>query len=220
MSSPKDESINRPFSSLPVSPKPDLQGYDHVTWYVGNAKMVASYFVTRFGFQRMAYQGLETGSRYMSSHVISNGGAVFVLTSPIQSLESTENIGMAEKTKLQEMYKHLEAHGDGVKDVAFQVDDVHAVYNFAVAQGATSIQLPISVHDKLDGEITTAVIKTYGDTTHTLVDRSKYRGSFLPGFRSCNEKDPLEMYYPTVSIEVIDHFVGNQDWEGMEAVCE
>lgn len=45
------------------------RGYDHVTWYVGNAMQAASYFVTRLGFEPKAYQGLDTGSRAITSHV-------------------------------------------------------------------------------------------------------------------------------------------------------
>lgn len=201
-------------------PRPDFHGYHHVTWYVGNAKMAASYYVTRMGFKSVAYRGLETGSRNVASHVVSNARATFVLMSPIRTFKKCD-IGQPEhEAKLvQEIQEHINKHGDAVKDVAFTVDDVRAVYDRAVAKGAVSIQEPQSIYDE-GGEVTTAIIKTYGDTTHTLVDRSRYHGVFLPGYRASNVEDPIQDYLPGIPFEFIDHCVGNQDWDGMESVCD
>ena len=191
-----------------------------MTWYVGNAKQAASYYITRMGFKTVARRGLETGSRYIASHVISNGGAVFVLTSPISARDDGKvSIPAAEKQLLDEIHAHLTKHGDGVKDVAFEVDDVHAVYHQAIANGAQSVQEPTILKDASEGEVLTATIKTYGDTTHTLVDRSKYHGTFLPGYCPVSEIDSLEKYLPSISLEAIDHCVGNQDWNQMESTC-
>lgn len=203
----------------------DLHGYDHITWYVGNAKQAASYYVARMGFQHIAYRGLETGSRSIASHVISNGRAIFVLTSPIRGSheegnEEYQSLPEAEKRLLREIQEHINTHGDAVKDVAFVVDDVEAIYAAAIAKGAISVQEPLTVSNEEDGEIVTAIIKTFGNTTHTLVDRSRYKGCFLPGFRITSMPDPLERYLPKITLEVIDHFVGNQDWDQMESACE
>lgn len=199
---------------------PDFQGYDHVTWYVGNAKQAATYYVTRMGFNLVAYRGLETGSRSIASWVVSNGRATFVLTSPIREAGyRAEEIPEAEIRMIEEIHQHLKTHGDAVKDVAFEVDDARALYDNAVANGATGVQEPISVYDQRDGEIVMAVIKTYGDTTHTLVERSRYHGTFMPGYRAVTKRDPLADLLPGVSLEAIDHCVGNQDWDGMESAC-
>lgn len=211
--------------SLPWStPVTDLHGYDHITWYVGNAKQAATYYVARMGFQHIAYRGLETGSRSIASHVVSNGQAVFVLTSPTRGSDGwndePQGIPDAEKQLLREIQAHISKHGDAVKDVAFAVDDVEAVYAAAVAKGALSVQEPLTVSTEQDGEIVAATIRTFGSTTHTLVDRSRFKGCFLPGFRTTTVSDPLEKYLPKVSFEVIDHFVGNQDWEQLESACE
>ena len=196
------------------------RGYDHITWYVGNAKQAATFYMTRMGFSLVAKRGLETGSRLFASHVISNGDATFVLTSPLRPSGVThENASTEEKQVLEEMHAHLKKHGDAVKDVAFEVDDVHAVYEQAVAKGAASIQAPAMSSDK-HGQVITAVIKTYGDTTHTLVDRSGYHGPFLPGYRGVpSGQDPLNRFLPSIQFEAIDHCVGNQDWNEMESVC-
>jgi 4-hydroxyphenylpyruvate dioxygenase len=97
---------------------------------------------------------------------------------------------------------------------------VDAVYDAAVQRGAKVISPPRTVKDA-NGHVRMATIKTYGDTTHTLVERGRYHGTFLPGYRSeTATKDPLSRFLPSVELEAIDHCVGNQDWDEMEDVCE
>lgn len=58
-------------------------GFDHVTFYVGNAKQAASYYTSRFGFEYLAYQGLETGNRTTVSHAVQRGGVILVFKSSL-----------------------------------------------------------------------------------------------------------------------------------------
>ncbi|ETS77519.1 4-hydroxyphenylpyruvate dioxygenase [Pestalotiopsis fici W106-1] len=200
---------------------PQFQGYDHVTWWVGNAKQAAAYYNTFFGFKTVAYKGLETGSRYFTSYVVENGNVRFVFTSPIRShrhLPKDEPISAEESLLLEEMHAHLERHGDAVKDVAFEVDDVDAVYSRALAGEARSVQEPTMHHDKQHGSVRTAVICTYGDTTHTLISRKSYTGPFLPGFRAATPA-PSSIEAPPTNLARIDHCVGNQDWNEMVKAC-
>jgi len=203
---------------------PNFRGYDHITWYVGNAKQAASFYTTRLGFYTIAYKGLETGSRYIASHVVANGNIRFVLTSAIKShtaLDDDEPISYEERSLLKEIHQHLEKHGDAVKDVAFEVDSVEAVYRQAVEQDAVSVQPPRTLRDE-SGSVTAAIIRTYGDTTHTLISRDSYDGVFLPGYQPIPSAkvDPLQKLLPSVKLEAIDHCVGNQDWGAMEAACQ
>lgn len=196
------------------------RGYDHTTWYVGNAKQAASWYVTRMGFEVIAYQGLETGSRCTTSYVVANNNVRFVLTSATQSYSALEESASFEERQLvKEIYEHLEKHGDAVKDVAFDVDDVHALFSNAVAAGATSVQEPTTIKGGKEGSIVAATIKTFGDTTHTFIDRRNYAGAFLPGYHAVTESDPIQRYLPTIVVDEIDHCVGNHDWEDLESAC-
>ncbi|KAF2179067.1 4-hydroxyphenylpyruvate dioxygenase [Zopfia rhizophila CBS 207.26] len=210
-------------SSAPLEASADLavyRGYHHVHWYVGNAKQAASFYVSRMGFERVAYRGLETGSRAIASHVVRNGNVTFVITSPLRCLEQSTGFSNEDKKLLREIHDHQERHGDAVKDVAFEVDSVDAVYNAAIRNGAESVCPPHTMSDP-HGSVRLATIKTYGDTTHTLIEKSSYSGVFLPGYRpETAAKDPMSRFLPQVKLEAIDHCVGNQDWDEMENICD
>ncbi|KAK4938520.1 hypothetical protein LTR10_021052 [Elasticomyces elasticus] len=208
--------------SLPQSSKnvASYRGYDNVHWWVGNAKQAAAYYVTRMGFERIAYRGLETGSRILASHVVRNGDVTFILTSPLQSSDcKIASLSEEDRELLREMQDHLKTHGDAVRDVAFEVDDVAAVYDAAVAKGAHAVQ-PLKTASDEFGHATYAQIRTYGDTIHTLIERQQYKGAFLPGYRAVTEVEKTAKYLPKVDLMHVDHCVGNQDWDEMEAACE
>lgn len=110
--------------SPPSSPRPSdaipsdigaYRGYHHVHWYVGNAKQAASFYVSRMGFERVAYRGLETGSRAIASHVVRNGNVTFILTSPLRCLEQSSRFSTEDEQLLREIHAHQERHGDAVK---------------------------------------------------------------------------------------------------------
>ncbi|KAF2663673.1 4-hydroxyphenylpyruvate dioxygenase [Microthyrium microscopicum] len=211
-----------------TSSSPSYHGYHHITWWVGNAKQAASYYIARLGFRHLAYAGLETGSRAVASHVVENGNVRFVFCSPIraghtparQQRNPPAPLGASDLKLVQEMHAHLEQHGDAVKDVAFEVDDARAVYSRAVEKGAVGVSKPEVVKD-VDGEVVMASVRTYGDTTHTFIERGQYHGTFLPGYRlASNKPDPLADKLPNCPLQVIDHCVGNQDWDEMEEACD
>jgi len=119
----------------------------------------------------------------------------------------------------KEMAEHLSTHGDGVKDVAFTVDDVRGIYAEAVKRGAKSVQEPTEHKDE-DGTVIVASVQTYGDTIHSFVERKNYKGLFMPGFKPVNQKDPFLEITPPVGLQFIDHVVGNQPDKEMTPVTE
>ncbi|XP_065360998.1 4-hydroxyphenylpyruvate dioxygenase [Calliphora vicina] len=178
--------------------------FDHLTFYVGNAKQAASFYTTRMGFTPLGYQGLETGNRQYAKHAVKQNKIVFVFVS-------------AYTTDDKEHGHHVMKHGDGVKDVAFEVEDIEAIFKFAKEKGAEVIKELWEETDEY-GTVKFATIKTYGDTTHTFVDRSNYRGVFLPGFKTL-PKDVLLENLPAAKLDFIDHVVGNQPDLEMESVA-
>ncbi|XP_046302077.1 4-hydroxyphenylpyruvate dioxygenase isoform X3 [Marmota monax] len=147
------------------------------------------------GFEPLAYRGLETGSREVVSHVVKQGKIVFVFSSALNPWN-------------KEMGDHLVKHGDGVKDVAFEVEDCDYIVQKAREQGAKIVREPWVEEDKF-GKVKFAVLQTFGDTTHTLVEKTNYSGRFLPGFKAPLLKDSLLPKLPRCGLEIIDHVVGN-----------
>ena len=112
ISPPASPSLSNATPSTDISA---YRGYHHVHWYVGNAKQAASFYVARMGFERVAYRGLETGSRATASHVVRNGNVTFVLTSPLRCLEQSTRFSEKDERLLKEIHQHQERHGDAVK---------------------------------------------------------------------------------------------------------
>eukprot|EP00834_Sanchytrium_tribonematis_P000319 NODE_6_length_70510_cov_1.054395.p24 type:complete len:360 gc:universal NODE_6_length_70510_cov_1.054395:21152-20073(-) len=188
-----------------TKPNVTYDGFDHVRFYVGNAKQAATYYITKLGFEPYAYRGLETGSRQVASHVVRQKNIIFVFESPLLPTDNKLN-------------PHIALHGDGAKDVAFKVDDCKHVYSEAVKRGAVSVREPSELEDE-NGKVIIAAVKTYGDTIHSFVERKGYKGHFLPGFIAC-QPDPITKLLPKIGLEFLDHCVGNQPDLQMVAACE
>lgn len=193
-----------------------FRGYNHITWYVGNAKQAAFYYITTMGFRPLAHRGLETGSRSIAAHAVINGSVVFVFMSTLRNPESLPE-SCPEKQLAKKIAFHVAKHGDAVKDVALEVDDVKAVFEHAVLNGAKIVSNLETIRDR-HGTVTLGVIEAYGDTTHTLIEKKYYKGPFLPGFEAAENPKHQELH-PAVNFEAIDHCVSNQDWNNMEIVC-
>jgi 4-hydroxyphenylpyruvate dioxygenase len=174
-----------------------LQGIDYVQFYVGNAKQFAYYLVRGFGFRVTAYSGMETGLRDRTSYVLEQGDCRFVVTSALSA-----------EHPISEFVKK---HGDGVKEIAFTVDDAETAYTSSVARGAKAVSAVESMHDD-QGTVRTAVIGTYGDTVHVFVERNHYTGVFLPGYQGID--DPFKG--TAKGLLSIDHIVGNVELGKME----
>jgi 4-hydroxyphenylpyruvate dioxygenase len=167
-----------------------LLGTDYVELYVGNAKQSAHYYKTAFGFQDLAYAGLETGVRDRTSYVLQQGKIRLVLTTPL--------------TKDSDIAEHIKKHGDGVKVIALWVDDAYDAFEQTTKRGAKPYLQPETIKDS-NGEIKRSGIHTYGDTVHIFIERKNYTGTFLPGYEKWNSE-----YHPSpTGLKYIDHMVGN-----------
>jgi len=183
-----DRSATAPGTAAATDDFLSIRSIDHLEFWVGNAKQAAFFYQHAFGLAVTAYAGLETGVRDRASYVLQQGKVRFVFSSPL----GPEGF-MAEQIRL---------HGDGVHDIALEVEDVDRAYKETTKRGARRVQEPTTVRDD-QGEIRRASVGTYGDTVHSFIDRSKYRGAFLPGYRDTGSKEadgPL-LY--------VDHVVGN-----------
>ncbi len=173
-----------------------INGTDYVELYVGNAKQSAHYYKTAFGFQSLAYCGLETGVKDRTSYVLVQDKIRLVLTTPM--------------VPEGEVAEHIRKHGDGVKVIALWVDDARTAYNETTSRGAKSFFEPRVEKDE-HGEVVRAGIHTYGETVHIFVERKNYKGVFLPGFESWNSE-----YNPApTGLKYIDHMVGNVELGSM-----
>ena len=150
-----------------TAPAPDLLGFDHLEWWVGNARHAAHFWASAFGFTITAYAGPETGYADRQSYVVRQGDLTFVLTS---ALDDESDIA-----------RHVRRHGDGVKDVAYRVTDADTAFGRLTARGAVPVLDPTTTSDGF-GSARRASVGAYGDTVHSLVDRNAYGGVFLPGF--------------------------------------
>ncbi|MFE2724571.1 VOC family protein [Kitasatospora sp. NPDC059327] len=144
---------------------------DAVVFAVGDAERAARRYATALGLRCTAYAGPDTGEPETVSYVLRAPGTRFVLTSLVQVIGP----------RGRELAGHLARQGDGVVDLAVGVPDVHYAYDYAVDRGASSLAEPYEVRDRY-GVVVLAAIGVPGGTRHTLVDRSRYRGPYLPGY--------------------------------------
>ena len=178
-----------------------VTGWDAVVWAVGNATQSAHFYQSAFGMDLVAYSGPETGNRDHHAYVLESGAVRFVLKGGVDPDSP--------------ILDHHRAHGDGVIDIALEVPDVDACIDHARAQGATILEEP---HDLTDehGTIRTAAIAAYGETRHTLVDRSAYNGPYLPGYVERRSSIVKPGDAPKRIFQALDHVVGNVELGHMD----
>lgn len=177
--------------SRPITEEGDflqIKAIDHVHFYVGNAKHAMYYWWKGFGFQPVAYSGLETGNRDFASYVLRSGQIRFVVSAPYGPTS--------------ELAAHHLVHGDGVKVIAMEVDDVEKAWKATTERGGKSAWGPREEKDE-HGIYRTSAIHTYGETIHMFVDRSDYNGPFAPGYKS------MERQAESTGLAAVDHMVGN-----------
>jgi len=175
-----------------------VTGIDAVVFAVGNARQAAHYYTTAFGMRCEAYRGPETGCRDEAAYVLTSGRVRLVLRGPVRA-------GTA-------LGAHVAAHGDGVSDLSIGVTSAEEAFGYAVARGARAVAAPQTFEDE-HGKVVLATIAAYGETTHTLVERSNYSGRYLPGYEPA---EPMAAAGAGPYFTEIDHCVGNVELGHMD----
>lgn len=171
-----------------------LKKIHHVEFVVGNAKQAAYFYRQGFGFDQVGYRGPETGCSGRATYLLKQNDIHLLLTTPLRHDDPLNT--------------WLMLHGDGVRDIALEVDDLSAVLERARENGARVFQEPTTLEDE-KGSLRTAAIHTYGETLHRLVERGSYSG-FWPGF------EPAEIKGRGTGLQFVDHVVGNLPDRQME----
>ena len=165
-----------------------INGIDYLKFYVGNSKQAAYFYQNAFGFDIIGYSGLETGEKTETSYLCQQNEIKFIFSSPVKPGHFYESA--------------LAKHGDGVQDIALTVDDAEEAFKLATERGARPYKEPYEITDE-NGTIKISGVYTYGDTVHSFIERTNYRGEFLPKFKKINQTGK------PIGIEFVDHIVGN-----------
>lgn len=173
-----------------------MLGFDHLEFYVGNARQAALYYSTGFGFANTAYRGLETGDRKVSSYVMEQGDIRFLLTTALSSDHPIAHSVLA--------------HGDGIAVIALAVPDAERAYRQAIARGAVGA-IPLTAESDERGTLHYAAVRAYGDVLLKFVDRTQYTGAFAPHFQPRQQSNGNG-----VGLTHIDHVVGNVEVGAMD----
>lgn len=182
-----------------------VKALDAVVFVAGNATQSALFYQVALGMELVAYIGPEHGNRDHKAYVLKSGSARFVIKGAVAP-ES-------------ELADHHRRHGDGVVDLSLEVADVDKCIAHARAQGARVLDEPHDISDEY-GTVRVAAIATYGETRHTLVDRSRYSGPYLPGYvaRTGSYVKPADA--PKRLFQAVDHCVGNVELGQMDRWVE
>ena len=178
-----------------------VTGWDAVVWAVGNAAQAAHYFISAYGMDLVAYSGPETGNRDHAAYVLTSGSVRFVIKGGVHAGSPVA--------------AHHARHGDGVTDIALEVPDVDKCVAQARSAGATVVTEPHDVSDE-HGTVRLAAIAAYGETIHTLVDRSRYDGPYLPGYAARTSSYVRREGAPGRLFQALDHVVGNVELGRMD----
>lgn len=174
-----------------------ILGFDHLEFYVGNARQAAGFYQAFFGFRNTAHRGLDTGSRKVASYLMEQGTIRFVLSTAL-SLDHP-------------IAHRVLKHGDHVAVIALEVPDAVEAYRTVTARGATGAIPPTIAEDEY-GLLRYAAIHAYGDVIIKFVDRRDYQGNFAPEFQPRLSADSNY----GVGLKAIDHIVANVERGAMD----
>ncbi|MCU1535699.1 MAG: 4-hydroxyphenylpyruvate dioxygenase [Humibacillus sp.] len=182
-----------------------VTGWDAIVFVAGNATQSAHYYQSAWGMELVAYSGPENGNRDHKAFVLKSGSIRFVVKGAVDPDSPLAD--------------HHRRHGDGVVDIALEVPDVDRCIAQARRAGATVVEEPAD-HTDEHGTVRTAAIATYGETRHTLVQRTvdgqTYAGPYLPGYVPTASSYEKRDGQPKRLFQALDHIVGNVELGHME----
>ncbi|WP_346007487.1 4-hydroxyphenylpyruvate dioxygenase [Janibacter terrae] len=182
-----------------------VTGWDAIVFVVGNATQTAHYYQSAWGMELVGYSGPEHGNRDHKAFVLRSGSIRFVVKGAV-SPDSP-------------LVAHHTAHGDGVVDISLEVPDVDKCVAQAKAAGARVVREPEDVSDE-HGTVRIAEIATYGETIHSLVQRTvdgrTYGGVYLPGYVAKESTFVKRDGAPKRLFQALDHIVGNVELGKMD----
>jgi 4-hydroxyphenylpyruvate dioxygenase len=178
-----------------------VTGWDAIVFVVGTASQSAHYYQSAWGMDLVAYRGPENGQRDHKSFVLKSGSIRFVVNGAV-SPDSP-------------LIEHHARHGDGVVDISLEVPDVDKCIAQAKAAGARVVREAEDITDE-HGTVRIASIATYGETVHSLVDRSRYTGPYLPGYVAKQSTWVKREGAPKRLFQALDHIVGNVELGKMD----
>jgi 4-hydroxyphenylpyruvate dioxygenase len=178
-----------------------VTGWDAVVWAVGNATQAAQLFQVVYGMDLVAYSGPETGHRDHHAYVLRSGATRFVVTGGVDPSST--------------VLDHHRRHGDGIVDIALEVPDVDRCIAHARREGAVVLEEPHDITDE-HGTVRVAALAAYGETRHSLVDRSRYTGPYLPGYVARTSTVVRPDGAPRRLFQALDHVVGNVELGRMD----
>jgi 4-hydroxyphenylpyruvate dioxygenase len=178
-----------------------VTGWDAVVWAVGNATQTAQLFQLVYGMDLVAYSGPETGNRDHHAYVLRSGATRFVVTGGVDPTSA--------------VLDHHRRHGDGIVDIALEVPDVDRCIARARREGAVVLEEPHDITDE-HGTVRIAALAAYGETRHSLVDRSRYSGPYLPGYVARTSTVVRPDGAPRRLFQALDHVVGNVELGRMD----
>jgi 4-hydroxyphenylpyruvate dioxygenase len=186
---------------MPATQAWGVLDFHHVEIYVTNTVQATYYYRTVLGLEVTAMTGPQTGFSDRRSVVLERGNLRVMLTSPL----SAGN----------DVARHIERHGEGVKDIALSVRGLDATLERAASRGYEVLQAPARQGDG-PGAARTGVLKSCGALTHSLIESDSGNSQALPGFVAATPA-PLPS---DIGLCGIDHVAISVASESFEAICD
>ncbi|XP_077190087.1 4-hydroxyphenylpyruvate dioxygenase-like protein [Paroedura picta] len=152
----------------------------YVGFHVSEKQQLAKNLVQQFGFELFAAR-LTTSSKQLA---LRRGAAVFVVNERLKAIREIPLTFSSGPCKDQGILYDVDMPSvvSTASNICFEMENVPGISRSLQEQGCQILIPPTNVADE-GGCVTYAVVRSIvGNVCHTLLDRSRYCGPFLPGF--------------------------------------